>query len=67
MFLKHFDFRYHSNHNFHASAKNDVHNQHIATCSHTKFHQARLNSCFFNYLGIQNSVDRLLDRGRANL
>ena len=20
--------------------KNDIHNQHIATCSHTKFHQA---------------------------
>ena len=24
--------------------ENDVHNQHIAICSHTKFHQARLNT-----------------------
>ena len=44
MFLQYFYyFCYHSNHNFHAKPrKND--NQHIATCSHTKFHQASLNS-----------------------
>ena len=33
------------NHNFHVTPKiNDVHNQHIATCSYTKFHQASLNN-----------------------
>ena len=41
MFLQHFaNFRYHSNHNFHLTTKkNDVHNQHIAICSHTKFQE----------------------------
>ena len=42
--LQHFDyFRYHRNHIFHARAKY-LHNQHNATCSHAKFHQASLNS-----------------------
>ena len=46
LLIKHFDyFHYHSNHNYHVTTKiNDVHNQHIATCSHTKFYQASLNS-----------------------
>ena len=45
MFLQHFDhFCYYSNRYVHATAKKDVHNKHLATCSHTKFHQASWNS-----------------------
>ena len=66
MFLQHFDyFRYHSNHNFHLTTKkNDVHNQHIATCSHTKFHEVSSNSfrvisgsiCFYIILTISVTI-----------
>ena len=53
--LKHFDyFGYHTNHTICAMAKNDMHNQHIATSSHTKFHQAGFelsqDPCFSNIL-----------------
>ena len=42
--LTHFDyFRYHSNHNFHATEETyTVYNQHIYIGLHTKFHQASL-------------------------
>ena len=50
--LTHFDyFRYHSNHNFHATKEtNTEYNQHIYIGLHTKFHQASLRN--FCYLGI---------------
>ena len=46
MFLQYFDcIHYHSNRNFKVRVeKNEVHNQHIATCSHIKFQQTGLNS-----------------------
>ena len=63
MFLQHFDyFCYRSNDNFHATKK--MHEQHIATWSYTKFHEASLNN-FLSYLGIQISADRQMD-GRTD-
>ena len=55
--VKHLDyFCYHSHNNFHETEKNGVHNHHIATCSHTKFHQTNLNS--FCLSQDQISMDR---------
>ena len=46
--MKHVDYlRYQSNHNIHATAiRNYLQNQHIATCSHTKFFSSYLEYVF---------------------
>ena len=65
MLLQHFDnLHYQSSHHFHGMAKTCVNNQHIATFSHTKYHQASLNSfwvmlgsiCLCNILTISNTI-----------